>query len=70
MDAEARDTFALRLHELPFDLVRHEVLMTFKPVAAETILEIVDDIFLPLVSHRSEPAGDPVNPPIPVTTRA
>jgi AcrR family transcriptional regulator len=56
-----------RMISLPFDLVRHEVLMTFKPVAAETILEIVDDIFLPLVSHRSELAGDRVNPPIPVT---
>lgn len=41
-----------RLINLPFDLVRHEALMTLGPVPPDTIREIVDDIFLPLVSPR------------------
>jgi AcrR family transcriptional regulator len=47
-----------RISSLPFDLVRHEALMTLQPIPAGTILEIVDDIFLPLVSIRPDPAGD------------
>lgn len=39
-----------RITTLPFDLVRHEVLMTLKPVPIPTIISIVDDIFLPLVT--------------------
>jgi hypothetical protein len=42
-----------RIASLPFDLVRHELLMTLKPVPTMTILEIVDDIFLPLVLRRT-----------------
>lgn len=38
-----------RLASLPLDLVRHEVMMTLKPVSKETIAEILDQIFLPLV---------------------
>lgn len=38
-----------RIASLPFDLLRHEILMTLRPVSAETIDEIVDTIFLPLV---------------------
>ncbi len=38
-----------RIAQLPFDLFRLEVLMTAKPLPAETIEEIVDTIFLPLV---------------------
>jgi CO dehydrogenase/acetyl-CoA synthase delta subunit len=42
-----------RIANLPFDLVRHEVLMTMHPVSVSTIEEIVDTIFLPLVAqHR------------------
>ena len=41
-----------RMINLPFDLVRHEALMTLGSVSPETIREIVDDIFLPLVSPR------------------
>jgi hypothetical protein len=36
------------------DLLRHEMLMTLRPVPEETIAEIVDDIFLPLVRRTSE----------------
>ena len=41
-----------RMINLPFDLVRHEALMRLGPVPPDTIREIVDDIFLPLVSPR------------------
>jgi AcrR family transcriptional regulator len=43
-----------RIASLPFDLFRHEVLMTLKPVPLETIEEIVDTIFLPLVGLGRE----------------
>jgi AcrR family transcriptional regulator len=39
-----------RVTSLPFDLSRHEFIMTLKPLSREVILEIVDGIFLPLVS--------------------
>jgi AcrR family transcriptional regulator len=42
-----------RLVQLPIDLLRHEALMTLRAVPQATILEIVDDIFLPLVFARS-----------------
>jgi AcrR family transcriptional regulator len=35
---------------MPFDLMRHDMLMTYKPIPEERILEIVDDLFLPLVT--------------------
>jgi len=38
-----------RIASLPFDLVRHELLMTLRAVALETIHGIVDEIVLPLV---------------------
>lgn len=40
---------APRIASLPTDLLRHELLTTLRPVPEETITEIVDDIFLPLV---------------------
>jgi AcrR family transcriptional regulator len=39
-----------RIAALPFDLFRHELLMTLRPASQETIEEIVDTIFLPLVA--------------------
>lgn len=38
-----------RIASLPFDLARHEVIMTMEPVPVAVIEEIVDEIFLPLV---------------------
>jgi AcrR family transcriptional regulator len=38
-----------RITALPIDLLRHEVLMTMKPMSASAIYEIIDEIFLPLV---------------------
>jgi AcrR family transcriptional regulator len=40
-----------RITTLPFDLFRNEILMTFAAVPANVIEEIVDDIFLPLVTR-------------------
>ncbi|MFD9888837.1 TetR/AcrR family transcriptional regulator [Amycolatopsis sp. NPDC059027] len=36
---------------LPFDLVRHDLLMDLKPVKPARIRSILDEIFLPLVRH-------------------
>ncbi len=35
---------------MPFDLMRHDLLLTLKPVTEKRILEITDDLFLPLVT--------------------
>ena len=43
-----------RIAAVPFDLFRHELLMTLKPVAEEAIVEIVDTVFLPLVAPRHD----------------
>nr|PZN43934.1 MAG: TetR family transcriptional regulator [Actinomycetota bacterium] len=37
--------------DMPFDLMRHDMLMTFEPVPDERITAIVDDLFLPLLAH-------------------
>lgn len=42
---------------LPFDLVRHDLLMSFEPVSAERIRSIVDDLFMPLVRLHCAPAS-------------
>jgi AcrR family transcriptional regulator len=34
---------------LPTDLVRHDILMTRRPLSDEVIREIIDDVFMPLV---------------------
>lgn len=49
------DRLTPRIAALPFDLWRHEVMMTLRPVPDHVLRQIVDDIFLPLVSPR--PAG-------------
>jgi hypothetical protein len=35
---------------MPFDLMRHDMLMTYKPIPEERVLEIVDDLFMPLIA--------------------
>ena len=42
---------------MPFDLMRHDLLMTLKPLPEERVLEIVDELFMPLVEAacRSRP---------------
>jgi AcrR family transcriptional regulator len=39
-----------RIVSLPTDLARHEILMTFAPLSDDAIKQIVDEVFLPLVS--------------------
>ncbi|MEH3139991.1 MAG: TetR-like C-terminal domain-containing protein [Mycobacterium kyogaense] len=41
-----------RILNLPADLLRHELFMTMSAVTQDTITEIVDDVFLPLVTRR------------------
>jgi len=35
---------------LPFDLMRHDLLMTLKPVPPERVTVIIDELFMPLIS--------------------
>jgi AcrR family transcriptional regulator len=37
---------------MPFDLIRHDMLMTYKQIPPERIFAIVDDLFMPLVAGR------------------
>jgi AcrR family transcriptional regulator len=46
-----------RIASLPFDLWRHEVMMTLRPVPDHVLRQIVDDIFIPLVARREEPSS-------------
>ena len=48
------DKITPRIASLPTDLTRHEVLLTHAPVPDSVLVEIVDDIFLPLVRARSD----------------
>jgi AcrR family transcriptional regulator len=48
-----------RIARLPVDLLRHELLMTARPVSDDDILEIVDTIFLPLVAPAPREDGRP-----------
>jgi AcrR family transcriptional regulator len=52
-----------RIKMLPIDLLRHEVIMTSQPVQEMVILEIVDEIFLPLVAATELSLIDPVRLP-------
>jgi Tetracyclin repressor-like, C-terminal domain len=41
---------------MPFDLMRHDLLMTLKPLPEERVLEIVDELFMPLVEAAKRSA--------------
>jgi len=41
-----------RVRAVAFDLYRHEVLMTHRPVPDDVIESIIDEIVLPLVRRR------------------
>ncbi|MCX5360701.1 TetR/AcrR family transcriptional regulator [Streptomyces sp. NBC_00124] len=50
-----------RVLTLPADLLRHEILLSREQVTDETLTEIVDDVFLPLVvRQRPAPPGETV----------
>jgi hypothetical protein len=40
-----------RIIALPFDLLRYEILTTHEPTSDQTINEIVDTIFMPLIPN-------------------
>jgi AcrR family transcriptional regulator len=44
---------------MPFDLVRHDLLMNLKPLRSKRIHSIIDELFLPLLAHsyQSPPAS-------------
>ncbi len=48
----AAEKITPRLAALPFDLVRHQLVLLQQPLSAQDIEEIVDRIFLPLVRSR------------------
>ena len=49
---EAREYVPDRVARLPLDLLRHELILTHQPPSSETLEEIVDQIFLPLVEAK------------------
>jgi AcrR family transcriptional regulator len=50
-----------RMVNLPFDLLRHDMLTTMRAVPAESIVEIVDEVWLPLLGTAS-PAQSQATP--------
>jgi AcrR family transcriptional regulator len=50
------DTTPGAILSMPFDLMRHDLLMTLKPLPEERVLEIVDELFMPLVEAARRPA--------------
>lgn len=56
--------------ELPFQLVRHDILMSLQPISAERIRSIVDELFLPLVVGRHAGGSTPPPPRSPPPNRA
>jgi len=46
-----------RIVDLPFDLFRNEMMMTLKPVPDHVLRQIVDDIFIPLVTTQRADYG-------------
>jgi AcrR family transcriptional regulator len=49
------DSIAPAVLSMPFDLMRHDMLMTYKPIPDERVREIVDDLFMPLVASSRKP---------------
>jgi len=44
------DSLSPAVLAMPFDLMRHDMLMTYKPITEDRVRAIVDDLFLPLVA--------------------
>jgi AcrR family transcriptional regulator len=47
-----------RMKSLPFDLLRHELLMTLAPVPDAALVEIVDTLFLPIIRSAAKTPRD------------
>jgi len=45
------------VRDLPFQLVRHDLLMTLQPASPERIRSIVDEVFWPLITGLNAPVG-------------
>lgn len=45
-----QDTIPAAVLTMPFDLLRHDLLMTLKPLPADRITAIIDNLFMPLVA--------------------
>jgi AcrR family transcriptional regulator len=54
---EARSDIGARIATLPTALFRNELFLTRNPPSEGTLVEIVDDVFLPLVRPRPEDTG-------------
>jgi AcrR family transcriptional regulator len=50
---ESRKSISPRVARLPFDLLRHELILTHHPPSQDTLEEILDEIFLPLILRKS-----------------
>ncbi|HEY3478519.1 MAG TPA: TetR/AcrR family transcriptional regulator [Streptomyces sp.] len=48
------DTIPESVLAMPFDLMRHDMLMTYQPISRERILAIVDEMFMPLVAIKPD----------------
>lgn len=46
------ETIPAAVLTMPFDLMRHDMLMNYAPIPPERVRAIVDDLFLPLVTAR------------------
>jgi AcrR family transcriptional regulator len=51
------DTIPAAVLTMPFDLIRHDLLMTLKPLPADRITAIIDDLFMPLVAAYRRPGA-------------
>ncbi len=49
-----------RVRSVAFDLFRHDLLVTLKPLTDADMIAIVDEIFLPLVAPRASPTLDQI----------
>ncbi|MGW4472573.1 TetR/AcrR family transcriptional regulator [Nonomuraea sp. NPDC004354] len=48
-----------RVVNLPLDLLRHDMFMTMRAVSEESIVEIVDEVWLPLLGVHGGPSASP-----------
>lgn len=52
-----QDTIPAAVLTMPFDLIRHDLLMTLRPLPADRITAIIDDLFMPLVAAYRRPGA-------------
>lgn len=52
-----------RVVNLPLDLLRHDMFMTMRAVPDGSIVEIVDEVWLPLLGAPGAPSASPAPAP-------